>query len=262
MYRKIFTGVYLTFCVYLLILFTFTFLTYLPSDNKPEPVADNAEYSMLASIRNKGLLRFITLDKQGDFEQGLQTHVDYLLAEDFAEYMQLDFDLIKVNSLPEVEWFLLQGKADIAIGIEVLPDPDRVYSFSKSYRAVTEQLVYHKAQQRPESLVDLEGSIVVAADSHHAVNLKQMQYPQLDLLEQPHVTVRQLLTALSQNKITYTLVNDLEYAAYKHIFPELRVAFSFDHAVDVVSISLDEIALDSFPCIPDSSVAKIYDPNN
>ena len=238
MYKKIFLTLYLVFCFSFVLVFIMTLGKYLSQSKLlREPIAQShLEDRALSRIHTRGFIRFVALDRQKSFNPFLQTHVDYLLVEDFAREMQLDFELTQVNSLAELHHLLAQGKADIAVGMELLPGHQQQnYIFSKTYRQVKEYLLHHKSNIMPQQLGAIKDEVSVVADSYHALILRdlKLKYPKLKVREYHYTNLYALLDRLNQGTITYTIANDQEYAAYQHIFPEISPAFILNENVAI-----------------------------
>jgi membrane-bound lytic murein transglycosylase F len=156
---------------------------------------------------------------------------DYKLAKLYADYLNVELNVMVDPNVKEVLNTLYTDQADLAsagltAGVERHP-PIR---YSDIYQIVQERVVYFSDTKKPSSIKDLsKGLTVVPQESSFAASLNHLkeEFPDLKFhIDEDRDTV-QLLEAVTEGKIDYTIVDSHELEQYRRFYPELRVGFEF-----------------------------------
>ena len=193
-------------------------------------MASSTSLSDLQKVQASGQLTMITMPGHTTyFEDGRgKNGFDYLLAKAFADSLGVE---LVVNTKPTLRRLLLSvgtPQGDFAAAnIVKTTKRNQSLSFATPYLNVTQQLVYRSGSKRPKSLNDLDGELIVIADSSHSEQLKKLQtkYPNLSWVEQDQAEMSDLIRRVHEGEIKYTIVDSLAYLISRHLYPRARRAF-------------------------------------
>ncbi len=108
--------------------------------------------------------------------------------------------------------------------------------FSEPYQQVTQHLVYRLGTGRPRQVSELiDRSVVVLAGSSHAETLRALKVdlPRLTWREDSEVEVADLLNAVAEGEIDYTIADTTDFNINRNFLPDLRIAFDLEVADSV-----------------------------
>lgn len=189
------------------------------------------QLTVVDQIKRDGRLKVIT-------RTGLTTYYDspngpagmeYELLKRFAKYLDVRLDIRVEDDFSKIIPAVERRQVHLAAaGIAITPERLTKVRFSPGYQTVNQQLVYRAGGKRPADLNDIyEGELQVIAGSSHIDQLNQLaiDYPTLVWNEVTNQTSEEMLLALWQENITYTVADSHELAVLQRYYPELRVAF-------------------------------------
>ena len=190
--------------------------------------ASSARLSDLQQVEKSGLLHVVTVDGPTTYyEDGRGNNgFEYLLAKAFAESLGVK---LVVHSKPSLRAMLLSvGGPEgnfAAANITVTKSRSQSLHFTEPYMQVTQHLVYRRGSSRPRSLADIDGDLLVAADSSHSEQLTYWaeQFPDLQWRED-NTEMSELLRMVQDKEIDYTVADSLAYLVSRHIYPQVRRA--------------------------------------
>jgi membrane-bound lytic murein transglycosylase F len=107
------------------------------------------------------------------------------------------------------------------------PERQQRVAFGPSYQEVKHQLVYRVQNRRPRSIADLQGKkLEIVAGSVHAAKLGQSrnQFPNLTWSENPTSATADLLRAVADKRIDFTIVDSTAFDLHRDDLPGLGVA--------------------------------------
>lgn len=187
--------------------------------------------SLLDEVRALGELRVITRNSPTTYYTGSNgpEGPDYDLVRGFAESIGVELNLETsprfADLIPAVE----SGHAHVAAaGLTVTPDRARRVDFGPSVQNVRQFVIYKLGTGRPRSIDDLLGrKIEVISGSSYVDTLKDVQQVQPDLVwtENPHADLAELLVAVADQEIEYTIADSTLFKIYRNFVPEIRVGF-------------------------------------
>ncbi len=128
------------------------------------------------------------------------------------------------------------AKADVHVGgagLTVTEERRSVLEFSEPYQQVTQHLVYRLGTGRPRTPEDLiDKRVVVLAGSSHAETLRALKVdlPRLTWREDSDAEVADLLYAVAQGEIDYTIADTPDFNINRNFLPDLRIAFDLEVA--------------------------------
>ena len=166
-------------------------------------------------------------------EEGQPGGFEYELAQAYADYIGVHLKLIPLASIEEITEALRLNNAHIAAaGLSQTSDRAQRFDFGPHYLDSQMLLIYRSGDGMPppQSLQQLEAPIQVVANSNHAHYLQQLdlqlpdQAPVWEAAE-PGIDTLDLLRAVDQDLIRYTLADAEAFEASRAFFPRLQAAF-------------------------------------
>ncbi|MFY8273077.1 membrane-bound lytic murein transglycosylase MltF [Pseudoalteromonas sp. SSDWG2] len=187
--------------------------------------------TQLEHIYHTKTLRVGTLAGASNYYQGVQGEqgFEYELAQDFADYMGVELDIVPFFSLNDMFQRLDNGSLDlIASGIGYSTQRAQQYRFGPSYRTISQKLVYKQGRKRPRSFDDIDGNLTVLARSSHSQTLYKMQkkYPNLSWTETDELDEAELLQAIIDGDIDYSIADSHTLSLFRRYHPNLSIGFS------------------------------------
>tara|TARA_B100001094_G_scaffold333396_1_gene411433 strand:- start:6614 stop:8107 length:1494 start_codon:yes stop_codon:yes gene_type:complete len=157
---------------------------------------------------------------------------DYDLAQKFANFIGAELDMVVFDNISQMFNALKNKEIDL-IAASITHNQTRAqdFIFTPPLYQVKQQLVYKMRQtKRPRSLKELEGEVMIVAESSHAQTLKQKekqkQYPNLKWKETQDHSSEELLSMIVEGKIKYTIADSTTLAINRRYTPDLGIGFS------------------------------------
>ncbi|MEH6650735.1 MAG: membrane-bound lytic murein transglycosylase MltF [Motiliproteus sp.] len=194
--------------------------------------------SQLEKILQRGELRvasrfspstyFIEESRQGGFEFDLTTA--------YANYLGVELKIEAMSSIAEITKALRLNNVHLAAaGLAATEQRRQTFDFGPSYLDSKILLIYRSGSNNrnndgtveppPKSLQQINDPITVVANSNHAEYLRQLDNPPPWQEAEPGIETLDLLTAVHDNQMRYTLADAEAFEASRTFFPRLRQAF-------------------------------------
>jgi len=181
---------------------------------------------------------------------------EYDLIKGFADFIGVELELETSERFTDLIPAVESGHAHVAAaGLTVTPERASRVDFGPSYQEVRQFIIYKLGTGRPRDIDDLLGKRVeVVAGSSYVESLKDAQKVRPDLIwtENPHADLAELLIAVADQDIQYTVADSTLYKIYRNYVPEIRVGFE---------ISMGDSLAWAFPKRYDNSLierAEVY----
>lgn len=190
-----------------------------------------SQRTQLDAIQKTGVLRVATRNTSTTYYQdnnGQPTGFEYELAKAFADYLGVELELIVPDTFGEIFSLIKNRSAHIgAAGLSITEARQRDFRFSPAYAYSTPTLIYRVTQGKPapKTLSDVENkTIKIIANSSHSELLKTLQQTHdfLKWQETSNSSVTELLEEVYEQKLDYTISDDLVFDAQKSYFPGLK----------------------------------------
>lgn len=211
--------------------------------------------SLVDEIRQLGVLRIATINSPTSYyigPSGDAVGFEYDLAAAFARSLGVPLEVKVVANPAEAAKMVLEGTAHLAAaGLAIATDSKSRLRYTRPLQAVAPMLVYRKGTKKPKTLVDVTGSLRVAKDSLAAERLRALdvkEFPNLKWEETANQEPEELLMAVAEGTIDFTIANSDLVAINQRYYPNLRVAFPVGSAQQLgwaVSASRDASLLGS-----------------
>lgn len=189
------------------------------------------QQTQLSKIYTENKIRVGTLAGESSYylsSDGYQGF-EYELAKEFASFLNVELEIIPFFSIKEMLNKLDKGQVDIlASGLTLNNQRLTHYRFAPEYRSISQKLVFKQGKSRPRNFSQLEGELTVIAKSAHIdslLNAKE-EYPELTWQETDDFDEAELLQAIIDGKLDYTIADSHTLALYRRYHPELSIGFS------------------------------------
>jgi len=187
--------------------------------------------SQLAQIKAQNKIRVGTLASASNYYQAVQGEqgFEYELSQAFADYLGVELEIVPFFNLSEMFARLESGDLDvIASGLTYNQKRAQEYRFGPTYRTISQKLVYKQGRKRPRDFEDLDGTFTVIAKSSHSIALHKMQkdHPTLQWTETEELDEEELLQAVIDGEIDYTLADSHTLSLFRRYHPNLSIGFS------------------------------------
>lgn len=187
--------------------------------------------SQLAHIKAQNKIRVGTLAGASNYYQAPQgvQGFEYELAQEFADYVGVKLEMVPFFNLSDMFARLESGDLDIiASGLTYNTIRAEHYRFGPTYRTISQKLVYKQGRTRPREFADLTGNLTVLAKSSHSLALQQLKqlHPALSWNETEDMDEEELLQAVIDGEIDYTLADSHTLSLFRRYHPNLSIGFS------------------------------------
>ena len=184
--------------------------------------------SLLEEVRLLGELRVITHESPTTFYEGPRGPLgpEFELARGFAQFLGVELQMVAVEQFHELIPRIEIGRAHMAAaGLTVTEERRARVSFGPAYQTVAQHIVYRRGSRSPKSAEDLVGKKVeVIAASSFAERLRDLQSELGDFVftENPAADVAELLVAVNERRIDFTVADSNQFEIYRNLAPEIR----------------------------------------
>jgi membrane-bound lytic murein transglycosylase F len=190
--------------------------------------------SQLAQIKKENKIRVGTLASASNYYQAVQGEqgFEYELSQAFANYLGVELEIVPFFNLSDMFERLESGDLDlIASGLTYHETRAQQYRYGPTYRTISQKLVFKQGRVRPRDFDDLEGDFTVIAKSSHSLTLQKIKRnnPELNWTESDEFDEEELLQAVIDGEIDYTLADTHTLSLFRRYHPNLSIGFSVSH---------------------------------
>ncbi len=187
----------------------------------------------LEKIQERGRLVLLTINGATTYYLGPEGEAgfEYDLARDFADYLDVPIEVITRGSVGELVPTLRSGLGDfIAANLSQTRQRQRSLRFGPVYDEVHPVVVYRRGSSRPRSPEDLlEGSLAVMGGTSYNRFLQQWNTAfGLEWEAREGDSIEDLLEAVSNESVDYTIVDSNIFDLNRRFFPAVRIGFEID----------------------------------
>ena len=211
----------------------------LPWFGKPE--------NRIAAIVERGELRVSTVQSPLTYAtiNGKVYGLDYELAQQFAYYLGVKLKITVRQNISQLFDDLDHGDADLlAAGLVYNTERVQNYQAGPTYYSVSQQLVYRVGSNRPRSLSNVTADQLTVAPGQVVINdlqtLKEKKYPDLAWTVDDKRGSVDLMQAVIDGKLNYTIADSVAIGLFQRVHPELAVALDVTDEQPVTWFSLKD----------------------
>jgi len=193
----------------------------------------------LESIQDAGKLVVISRNGPTTYYEGPNglTGFEYHIAKKFAKHLGVKLEIRETENLG-VMLDSIGTKAGhlAAAGLTITETRKQKVLFSEPYLQITQQVIYHQKEQRPESVADLENkTILVIGNSSHAERLRELKrdYPNLHWQERHDIEMLDLMEMVHEREIDFAVIDSNAHSINSNLYPDAQVAFDISTPQDL-----------------------------
>lgn len=163
------------------------------------------------------------------YDGSQQSGFDYELAENFAEYLNVELQVKEFDTLKALFAALDNEQIDfIGSGLTLTPKRAEKYRSSPPYYSVSQKVVYHKGTYRPRKISDVNAPIWVLENSSHQETLEGLsaKVPDLEIKVLKNEDQESLLRKVAEQEIKFAIVDSSTLAQKQRYYPVLAEAFT------------------------------------
>ncbi|HDG1665807.1 membrane-bound lytic murein transglycosylase MltF [Kluyvera ascorbata] len=201
----------------------------------------------IAAIKERGELRVSTVQSPltyttvNDKDYGL----DYELAQQFADYLGVKLKVTVRQNISQLFDDLDHGDADmLAAGLVYNSERIKSYQAGPTYYSVSQQLVYRVGSTRPKNLSNVTADQLTIAPGQVVIsdlqNLQAQKYPNLSWTVDEKRSSADLMQAVIDGKLDYTIADSVAIGLFQRVHPELAVALDVTDEQPVTWFSLQD----------------------
>jgi membrane-bound lytic murein transglycosylase F len=192
----------------------------------------------LEEVLSSGQLRVITRNSPTTYYRGALGFdgPEFQLAKGFANYLGEKYDRVIEVDFEPVDRFaellpaLERGRAHLgAAGLTITDERRKQVAFGPVYQTVQQELIYRLNSGKPRNLEDLrDKQLEIMAGSSYVNTLYDIQqiHPELAWTENTDTGISELLVAVEEQLIDYTVADSNDFAVHRAYMPDLRVAMT------------------------------------
>lgn len=197
-------------------------------------IAFNSHDNTLEQIRKDGVLRIITRNSSTTYYENLdgKAGFEYDLAKAFADYLDVELDVVIADTVNDVLPMLNGGQGHIAAaGLNLTEAMQTQVKAGPVYQNVYQQIIYKRkaGSKRIRKPEDLYNKAIIAAGNYaHQEALQSLKnsVPELNWDTGVDTDNEQLLFLVENEDYDITIMNSNEFQHYRRLFTKLRIAFN------------------------------------
>ncbi|SQC35838.1 Membrane-bound lytic murein transglycosylase F precursor [Kluyvera cryocrescens] len=192
-------------------------------------------------LRVSTVLSPLTYGNFNDKDIGL----DYELAQQFADYLGVKLKITVRQNISQLFDDLDHGNADmLAAGLVYNSERSKNYQPGPTYYSVSQQMVYRVGNTRPRNLSNISADQLTVAPGQVVIsdlqNLKESKYPDLSWTVDEKRGSVDLMQAVIDGKLDYTIADSVAIGLFQRVHPELAVALDITDEQPVTWFSLQD----------------------
>jgi len=191
------------------------------------------EVSELERIRERGRVVMLTINGATTYYVGAtgEAGFEYDLARAFARSLDLPLEVLTLDSVEALLPALTARRGDfISANFSATPARQREARFGPVYDTVKPVVVYRRGSRRPRQAADLaRGRLeIIGGTSYESVLRRLARRHAFDWQVRPGASIEDLLEAVSNEEIDYTIVDSNILDLNRRYFPAVRPGFELD----------------------------------
>lgn len=191
------------------------------------------ELTELERIRARDSLVMLTINGATTYYLGPngEAGFEYDLARAFADFLEVPLEVVTLPSIDGLLPTLGRGRGDFAAAnLSRTPERQRRVRFGPVYDTVRPVVVYRRGARRPQGFEDLvSGQLaIIGGTSYETVLEPQRERHGLDWEVRETASIEDLLEAVSNEEIDYTIIDSNIFDLNRRYFPAVRPGFEID----------------------------------
>lgn len=190
-----------------------------------------SDLTRVERIKKTGVLRLITNNSINTYYyyNGQPTGFEYDLAREFANFLNVDLDIV-TPGWNNMFSYLEQGKGDfIAAGLAITKERLEKVNFSIPYMTIQQHIVHHKLVFGPKNIEDLTfRTIHVRRGTSYHSRLEEIKKTGVDFnyILHDNVPTEELIRMVHDREIKFTVAdNNIAYLNQRY-YPDIRIGIA------------------------------------
>ncbi|MEX0915562.1 MAG: membrane-bound lytic murein transglycosylase MltF [Wenzhouxiangellaceae bacterium] len=188
----------------------------------------------LERVRERGKLVMLTINGATTYYLGAngEAGFEYDLARRFAEFIDVPLEVLTPPSVEALLPTLARRQGDfIAANLSRTPERMHQLRFGPVYESVKPVVVYRRGSRRPRSPEDLaDGRLAIIGGTSYGTFLEPIRERYgLEWETRESASIEDLLQAVSDEEIDFTIVDSNILDLNRRYFPAVRPAFEFEN---------------------------------
>ncbi|MBU8849766.1 MAG: membrane-bound lytic murein transglycosylase MltF [Desulfobacterales bacterium] len=187
-----------------------------------------SDLSSIERIKKNGVLRLITNNSINTYYyyNGQPTGFEYDLAREFADFLNVDLDIV-TPGWNNMFSYLEQGKGDfIASGLTITKDRLEKVNFSIPYMSIQQRVVHHKLIFGPKNIEDLTfRTLHVRRGTSYQSRLEEIKKSGVNFnyILHDNTPTKELIRMVHDREIKFTIAdNNIAYLNQRY-YPDIRI---------------------------------------
>jgi membrane-bound lytic murein transglycosylase F len=182
-------------------------------------------------VLQRGTLVMLTRNGASSYYIGSDgdTGPEYELVREFSDFLGVALEIRVADAFNQLSGLLESGQGElIAANLTRTFERELLFNFGPTYLETSTIVVYRRGERRPETLADLTGGkiMVIAGSSYEEALIEaRTEIPDLHWEPRVDVAIEDLLLAVSDGAIDYTLIDSSIFDLNIHFYPSVAPAF-------------------------------------
>ena len=184
------------------------------------------------SIIKRGVLRIATRNAPTTYYQGSlgPKGFEYDLAKDFANYLNVDLEVIVYDSIADILKAVQTQQVDLAAaGITKTNTRLKSFLFGPTYQEIEQQVICNREHKTPQKIADLVGrDLHVISQSSYVERLTELTkfHPELKWTEHTNTSTEALIHKVANGNIECVISDSNIVKLNQRYFPNLKTRLS------------------------------------
>ena len=184
------------------------------------------------SIIKRGVLRVATRNAPTTYYQGPlgSKGFEYELAKDFANYLNVDLEMVVYDSIEDILEAVKNKQVDLAAaGITKTNTRKKTFLFGPTYQDIEQQVICNRKHKAPKKIADLVGrDLHVISLSSYVERLNELakEHPNLKWVEHTNTSTEALIHQVANGEIECVISDSNIIKLNQRYFPNLKTGMS------------------------------------
>ncbi len=184
------------------------------------------------SIIKRGVLRVATRNAPTTYYQGPlgPKGFEYELAKDFANYLNVDLEIIVYDSIADILSAIKEQQVDLAAaGITKTKTRLESFLFGPTYQEIEQQVICNREHKTPKKIADLVNrDLHVISRSSYVERLKELvkKHPKLKWTEHSDISTEALIHKVANGEMECIISDSNIIKLNQRYFPNLKTGLS------------------------------------
>ena len=183
----------------------------------------------LQQVFKRGVLTILTTESATTFfeKSGVCNGFEFLIANGFARNLGVELEVKTKNNFEELKLAINAGEKNLIVAnLTQAMLSQHLLDFSIPYHYVSEQLIYRRDKPKPDTITDLQRTMVLTNQPCFFVTQikdTQQNNPELILIDNPSLSNVDTMRMVHSNNYDYSITDSLSFNINRYIFHEVAI---------------------------------------